>query len=158
MLARLGSMPDVMTFIGPGELWSGQKAAEVSDAAVSHWTEHGFGWRVAQETASGRLVGFLGLNYAGEGTAGLAASEYEIGWWMDPSVWGRGYAREGGRAIRDEVLNRLGAPSVIARIQPANRRSFAVARGLGLTLDFDTTGRAGEPVSVYRLASGRMVE
>ena len=157
MLARLSSLPDVMTLIGPGELWSEQKAAEVFDAAVSHWAEHGFGWRVAQATASGRLVGFLGLNYAGKGTAGLAASEFEIGWWMDPSVWGHGYAREGGRAIRDEALNGLGAPSVIARIQPANARSITVAQALGLTPDFDTTGRTGEPVSVYRLASGRMV-
>jgi RimJ/RimL family protein N-acetyltransferase len=157
MLARLSSSSDVMRFIGPGELWSEQKSVEVSDAAVRHWAEHGFGWRVARETASSRLVGFLGLNYAGEGTAGLAASEYEIGWWMDPSVWGRGYAREGGRAIRDEALNGLRAPSVVARIQPANARSVAVAQALGLTHDLDTTGKNGEPVSVYRLAIGRMV-
>jgi RimJ/RimL family protein N-acetyltransferase len=154
MLGRLGSLPDVMTFIGPGELWSEQKSAEVSDAAVRHWAEHGFGWRVAREAESGRLVGFLGLNFVGEGTAGLAASEYEIGWWMDPSVWGRGYAREGGQAIRDEALDVLGAPSVIARIQPANVRSIAVAEALGLTHDFDTTGKTAEPVSVYRLAGG----
>jgi RimJ/RimL family protein N-acetyltransferase len=103
------------------------------------------------------LVGFLGLNDAGEGTAGLTASEFEIGWWMDPSVWGRGYAREGGCAIRDEALNGLRAPSVIARIQPANARSIAVAQALGLTHDLDTTGKTGEPVSVYRVTNGRMV-
>jgi hypothetical protein len=39
---------------------------------------------------------------------------------------------------------------VIARIQPANTRSVAVAQSLGLTHDFDTTGRTNELVSVYR--------
>lgn len=153
LLARLASVPGVMTYIGPGEPWSAQKSTEISAAAVRHWADHGFGWRAAKERKSGRLVGFLGLNFAGEGTTGVAADEYEIGWWMDPAVWGKGYAREGGRAIRDEALATLHAPAVIARIQPANARSIAVAEALGLAHDFDTTGKAGEPVSVYCLAA-----
>ena len=71
---------------------------------------------------------------------------------MDPAVWGRGYAREGGQAIRDEALNSFQAPSVIARIQPANARSIAVARAIGLAHDFATTGKTGETVDVYRLS------
>jgi RimJ/RimL family protein N-acetyltransferase len=157
LLARLGSISEVMTFIGPGELWSEQKSVEVSDAAVRHWAEHSFGWRAAQERESGRLVGFLGLNFAGEGTAGVAGDEYAIGWWMDPAVWGRRYAREGGRAIRDEAPNTLRAASVLARIQPANARSIAVANALGLTRDADTTGTSNEPVSVYRLVAANDV-
>lgn len=151
LLARLAAIPEVMTYIGPGELWSQEKSNEISNAAVSHWAEHSFGWRAATERASGVLVGFLGLNFAGEGTARVAANEYEIGWWMDRTVWGCGYAREGGRAICDEALRTLHAPSVIARIQPANARSIRVAESLGLTHDFDTTGKTNEPVSVYRL-------
>jgi RimJ/RimL family protein N-acetyltransferase len=96
------------------------------------------------------MVGFLVLNLAGEGTVGVAVDEYEIGWWMDPVIWGRGYAREGGAAVCDEALLTLHAPTVIARIQPANTRSVAVAQSLGLTHDFDTTGRTNELVSVYR--------
>lgn len=153
LLARLAVIPEVMTYIGPGELWSEQKSTEISAAAVRHWADHGFGWRAAKERNSGRLVGFLGLNFAGEGTVGLAADEYEIGWWMDPAVWGKGYAGEGGTAIRDEALTTLRAPRVIARIQPANVSSIAVAQALGLTHHFDTTGKAGEQVSIYCLAA-----
>jgi RimJ/RimL family protein N-acetyltransferase len=158
LLARLAAIPEVMTYIGPGTLWSQEKAKEISNAAVSHWVEHSFGWRTATERASGRLVGFLGLNFAGEGTARVRANEYEIGWWMDPMVWGRGYAREGGRAIRDEALQSLHAPSVIARIQPANARSVTVAKSLGLTHEFDTTGKTNEPVSVYRLVASDLAQ
>jgi len=151
MLVGLSSIPQMMSFIGPGELWSREKAEEVAEAARQHWSDHGFGWRAATESASGRLIGFLGLDFAGEGTAGLDADEYEIGWWLTPEVWGRGFAREGATAIRDEALNTLKASSVIARIQPANTRSIAVAECTGLTLDFTTTGNSGEPVAVYRL-------
>lgn len=153
LLSRLASVPEVMTFIGPGELWSRQKSEEISRAAAEHWAEHGFGWRVAEARVTKRLIGFIGLNFAGEGTAGVAADEYEIGWWMGPAVWGQGFAPEGGLAICDEALSGLGAPSVIARIQPGNARSIAVAQSLGLTHDFDSTGKAGEPVSVYRLTA-----
>lgn len=151
MLVDLSSIVQVMTFIGSGELWSRERAEEVAEAAGRHWSDHGFGWRAATESASGKLVGFLGLNFAGEGTAGLDAREYEVGWWLTPEVWGRGFAREGAAAIRDEALNTLMTTSVIARVQPGNARSIAVAESAGLSLDFTTTGKSGEAVAVYRL-------
>jgi RimJ/RimL family protein N-acetyltransferase len=153
LLARLSWIPEVMTFIGSGEVWSRATAEEVASVAHRHWVEHGFGWRAAIERASGDLIGFLALNFAGDGTARVDADEYEIGWWMDPAVWGQGLAQEGGAAIRDEALGRLNAPSVIACIQPTNARSIAVAESLGLTHDFLTTGKSGELVSVYRLTA-----
>jgi RimJ/RimL family protein N-acetyltransferase len=153
LLVGLSSMPEVMTFIGSGDVWSRTKAEEVARAAREHWAEHGFGWRAATERTSGEFIGFVALNFAGDGTAGVAADEYEIGWWMDPAVWGQGFAREGGAAIRDEALGRLNAPSVIARIQPSNARSIAVAQSLGLTHDCLTTGNSGELVCVYRLTA-----
>ena len=151
LLARLSSIPEVMIFIESGDVWSRAKAEEVASAARQHWAEHGFGWRAAIERASGDFIGFLALNFAGDGTARVDADEYEIGWWMEPAVWGQGFAGEGGAAIRDEALGELNAPSVIARIQPSNARSIAVAESLGLTPDTVTTGKSGEPVSVYRL-------
>jgi RimJ/RimL family protein N-acetyltransferase len=42
-------------------------------------------------------------------------------------------------------------PSIIARIQPANDASLGVARKLGMELDFETTGRSGERLVVYRM-------
>lgn len=153
LLVRLSSIPQMMTFIDLGELWSRAKAEEVAGAAREHWTEHGFGWRAATERASGDPVGFLGLNFARPGTAGVDSNEYEIGWWMDPAVWGRGFAREGALAIRDEALESLTAPGVIARIQASNARSIAIAESLGLTHDFVTTGKSGEPLGVYRLTA-----
>jgi len=153
LLVRLSSMPDVMRFIGPGVPWPRAKAEEVAAAQRQHWSEHGFGWRPATDKPAGDLVGFMALNFVGDGTAGLDASEYEIGWWLAPEAWGRRLAREGAKAMRDEAFDALSAPSVVARIQPANASSIAVAKATGLTHDFTTTGKTGEPLVVYRLAA-----
>jgi RimJ/RimL family protein N-acetyltransferase len=101
----------------------------------------------------GQLIGFAALNFAGEGTVDLDASEFEIGWWLDPAVWGRGFAREGARAIRDEAFTELAAPSVVARIQAGNVASVRVAEAVGLMFDFETRGSMGEPLAVYRLSA-----
>ena len=153
MLARLAAMPLVMRYIGTGAIWTPAEADEHSSRALVHWRAHGFGWRAAVARDTGWTVGLIALNFAGPGTAGVAEDDYEIGWWLDPDVWGKGLAVEGGRAIRDEAFARLGAPSVVARIQPANAASAAVAAALGLEPEADTTGRHGEPVRVHRLAA-----
>jgi [ribosomal protein S5]-alanine N-acetyltransferase len=151
LLARLSADPRVVRFIGDGQRWSAEKAAEVSRAMVEHWRANGFGWRVAIERESDELVGFVALNRVGEGTAGLEPDEFEIGWWLLPSVWGRGFASEGARAICQEAFTRVGAPRVVARLQPDNVASARVATHIGMSHEFDTTGRFGELVAVYRL-------
>jgi len=147
LLVSWSSDPAVMRFIGDGSVWPRARALEVAAHQRAHWDEHGFGWRVA--FATGRPVGFVMLAFAGEG-AGIDAREFEIGWWLTPSAWGSGYAREGGAALRDEAFGRVGAPSVVARIQPANSASVSVAEALGMTFERSSTGRGGEPISVFR--------
>jgi RimJ/RimL family protein N-acetyltransferase len=153
LLVRLSSIPEVMRFIGPGVPWSPTHAQEAAAAKRQHWIEHGFGWRPATEKGTAELVGLMALNFVGTGTTGLDATEYEIGWWLAPQAWGRGLAREGALAMRDEAFDALSATSVVARIQPANGPSIAVAQAAGLRHVFNTVGEAGEPVVIYRLAA-----
>lgn len=148
LLGDLARTPAVMRYIGDGTTWSDARIADVEAHVLEHWSDHGFGWRVAR--LDGAAVGFVMLNFAGEG-AGVEAWEYEIGWWLAPSAWGRGLAREGAGAVRDEAFGRVGAPSIVARIQPANAASLAVAAAIGLTYESASIGRGGEPISVLRL-------
>lgn len=149
-LVVLSSTPAVMRHIGSGQVRPRADAEEAADRLVQHWEDHGFGWRAAIEMATGEPVGLVALQYAGEGLAGLAPHDYEIGWWLSPQHWGRGLAREGGKAVRDEAFSRLNAPSVVARIRPENTPSIAVAMALGLTREFSAIGKSGEPTEVYR--------
>jgi RimJ/RimL family protein N-acetyltransferase len=119
---------------------------------AGHWRDHGFGWRLARLGPAGEAVGLIALNFAGE-DSGVDPDEYEIGWWLAPSAWGQGLAREGAAAVREEAFRRLAAPSILARIQPANTASLAVARAIGLSDDAQATGRTGEPISVLRLTA-----
>jgi DNA-binding transcriptional LysR family regulator len=151
LLVRLALMPAVMRFIGTGDPWPPLLAEDVARAERRHWEEHGFGWRAAVDRATGRGIGLVSLNYAGEGTAGLDPEEREIGWWLEPEAWGRGLGSEGAAALRDEAFQALEMPSIIARIQPPNAASIGVARALGMEFDFETTGRSGERLVVYRV-------
>ena len=149
--AALAADPRVMRFVGRGKPWSPSEADEAFERELAHWREHGFGWRGMVERRSGSWLGFVGLNYVPPG-GGVPASEVEIGWWLVPSAWGRGYASEGAALVRDEAFERVGLERIVARCQVANAASRAVAERIGMTLAYETRGRYGERVAVYALA------
>ena len=148
VFAALARTPAVMRFIGDGSTWSDARIHEVHARCLAHWADHGFGWRMA--VLGERQIGLIALNFAGEGS-GVDADEYEIGWWLSPDHWRQGLTSEGARAIRDEAFGRVGAPSLIARILPGNDASLGVARGLGLAVEGESTGRGGERILVLRV-------
>ncbi len=150
LLARLSSNPRVTHHIGLGHTWTALKAITVSDRALDHWREHGFGWRVVVHVSSGTEIGLMALNRMGDGTAGLDAEEHEIGWWLSPEHWGYGYATEAAQAVAADAFTRLGAPHLTARIKPANTGSIQVATSIGMSFEFNTVAQPGVLVAVYR--------
>ncbi|MGH2858950.1 MAG: GNAT family N-acetyltransferase [Solirubrobacteraceae bacterium] len=155
LLRQLALTPAVMRYVGNGATWSDARIEDVAQRNREHWREHGFGWRVARLRTAQRPeapIGLIALSFAGEG-AGIDAGEHEIGWWLAPHAWGRGLAREGAAAVRDEALHRVKAPSVVARIAPANAASLAVAAAIGLRHECYGTGRSGERIAVLRLGA-----
>jgi RimJ/RimL family protein N-acetyltransferase len=109
MLTDLSVDPDVIRYIGNGQPWTPQRAAEVAEAALAHWERHGFGWRVAGIRETGEKIGLIALNFAGEGTRGVGRDEYEIGWWLAPPAWRRGLAV--GRTGEPVLVFRLTRPA-----------------------------------------------
>ena len=75
--------------------------------------------------------------------------DLEIGWAIERSRWGRGYAAEAARAAADWVHRTLGADHVVHFIQERNVRSIRVAEKLGAKLD-GTFELFGVDVLVYR--------
>ena len=150
LLSNLGRDPRVVRYIGRGHPWTAAEVLEVSDAQVDHWREHGFGWRVAMEKRTGEPIGFMALNIMHPDITGLEPQIHDIGWWLNPTAWGQGYAKEGAGAVRDHAFTTLAAPHLTARIRPANAASIGVSLSLGMTHLFDTTGRHGEAVSIFR--------
>jgi RimJ/RimL family protein N-acetyltransferase len=148
---RLGKDPRVTRYIGAGEVWSAQKALDVSDRAVAHWHQHHFGWRVAVSKLSGEEIGFIALDLTRPDTEGVPPGEHELGWWLDPSYWGHGYASEGAAVVRDDAFERLDVPRLTGRVRPENTGSVGVMTKLGMTLAYEVTAVAGFTIAVYRL-------
>ena len=75
------------------------------------------------------LVGGIGLHPA-ENDGG---DELEIGYWLTPAAWGRGYATEAGRAMIAVARHALGRRRLLGRHMLINPASGQVLRKLGFT-------------------------
>ena len=149
VLRRLSGDPRVTRYIGDGKVWPDERVRETSEAAVEHWRRYGFGWWVMRLEETGEEIGFGCLNHP-SADSGIDPGEFEIGWWLAAEFWRRGLAGEAAAAVRDDAFARVGAPSVVARLQPDNHGSAGVARRIGMRHERNTLGRWGEPVAIYR--------
>ena len=86
-----------------------------------------------------RLVGGIELMRSG--------GERELGYWLTPDAWGRGYATEAGRAVLHIARHGLGLRKVVASHALDNPASGKVLRKLG----FREVGRAAQ----HSVARGR---
>jgi RimJ/RimL family protein N-acetyltransferase len=121
----------------------------VRRAAAFHcgWETDGVGRWLAYDRGTGALVGRGGLKRIDLEDA----THLEVGWTVDPEVWGRGYAAEIGRAGLAYAFDELGAAEVVAFTEPHHRRSRAVAERLGMSYRRDIT-LLGEPFVLYAVA------
>lgn len=99
------------------------------DRLLGVWAERGIGLWAVERRSDGLLLGWAGLNPMPDGTPG--AGEWEIGWRLVREAWGHGYATEAAReGVR--VARRLGERRLWSITVPANVRSIAVMRRLGM--------------------------
>ncbi len=93
------------------------------------YQEHGFGFYLVSERASGDPVGMCGL------IKRETMDDVEIGWSLLEKYWGKGYAFEAARAVRDHALNDLRLARVVAATSPLNERSIRLIEKLGLRFE-----------------------
>ena len=147
----LAADPLVMRHIGPGVVWDPEYARERHKAALQHWDDYGYGWRIAIDRSDGAMIGMEALNRLGPIVPGLDESHVEVGWWFTPRVWGRGLGAEGALAIRDEAFQRIGAECIVGRYHPDNEASGRVMDRLGMSHHSDYEDQWGLPVRVKTL-------
>jgi RimJ/RimL family protein N-acetyltransferase len=94
-------------------------------ACAGAWLVEGMGWWTVEEPEAG-WVGSVGVFRRETGPA------LEIGWFMERSRWGQGYATEAARAALDYAFEAWGAERVIAHIMPGNAASIRVAEKIGM--------------------------
>lgn len=75
----------------------------------------------------------------------------ELNYILHPSVWGRGYAVEIGRALVRHALEVRGLRELIALIHPDNEPSERTARRIGMHYAHGVTRHGGAERKVYRI-------
>jgi RimJ/RimL family protein N-acetyltransferase len=136
-LARLNADPLVMRHMGRGPMTLDETRRQLDRFRV-HWEKHGFGlWAIEDRETSG-FLGRTGLSYHA-----VWPEDPEVGWFLDPEVWGRGLATEAGEASVRYGFETLGVDRLVSICIPENEASRRVMDKLGFS--YLTTRRYEEP-------------
>ena len=126
----LAKNDDVIRFIGPGTAWSDDRCAYWIGTQVGYQHGHGFSMWAVSERGNDKIVGCVGLQPIPEH---VGLNEIEIGWWMAPECWSRGFATEAARFASDFAFQRAKLTRFVARAYAANSASIRIMEKLGMT-------------------------
>ncbi|MEM7725968.1 MAG: GNAT family N-acetyltransferase [Cyanobacteria bacterium P01_A01_bin.45] len=123
--AQMSADEEVMRYIGNGKTLSRAESWRSIAVIIGHWYLRGYGLWAVEERESGEMIGRIGC-WKPEGWI-----DFEVGWTLRRSFWGKGYATEGGFASIKYAFEELGKKKVISLIRPNNFASIRVAEKLG---------------------------
>ena len=106
-------------------------------------------WTVVQRN-TGQIAGLCSLiekEVAGQ-------SEIEVGYYLLPAFWGRGYATEAATEVAAYAGSHFHVTSVVAIIDPQNAASARVARKLGMAFERNDLRPDGVIRHIYRIDFG----
>lgn len=116
----------------PQVLTAGQSDA-LAGRIRQRMAEDGFGFWAVEVPGRAPFIGFTGLSRP-RFTAHFTPC-VEIGWRLAFAHWGQGYASEAAAAALHHAFAILGLDEVVALTVPANTRSQAVMRRIGMAGD-----------------------
>jgi RimJ/RimL family protein N-acetyltransferase len=127
LLVGLDSDPEVMRFL-TGQATPREEIENVVLPGILkvYETHPGLGTFAAEQKSDGAFIGWFGLQPTAD------AATVDVGYRLNRTAWGKGYATEGTRALIDKAFGELGMERVIADTMAVNHRSRAVMRRSGL--------------------------
>jgi ribosomal-protein-alanine N-acetyltransferase len=151
--ARIHADPDVARYLAHGKPRSVEETTHWMDALVTAYRELQLGQIAITRKSDGALLGRCGVSrlevplqasadgtrtgyyYPARAPDGTPHSvEAELGYTLDKSAWGNGYAREAVRAMRDYLVSRRPELRLVSLIHPDNARSIKLATDFGVML------------------------
>jgi RimJ/RimL family protein N-acetyltransferase len=137
--AEMLGEPETMRWLG-GEAVPREDVPVVIERWLSRWERNGVGYFVV--LLEGSVIGRIGLNVwdlgVGDTSSYEAAgerAETELAWGLASRYWGRGYATEAARAVREWAYRERGVTRLVSMIEPANLASARVAERLGAQVE-----------------------
>ncbi|RPI75199.1 MAG: N-acetyltransferase [Desulfobacteraceae bacterium] len=145
-LTMLWTDPEVTRFMGGPRDYESLKKDIMQEALSGKQTTQDDLWPTV-EKKSNRVIGHCGLlNKEVDGVP-----EVELIYVLAKESWGKGYAVEAGRALRDYAFNELGLQRLIALIDPENRASAKVALKIGMIKEKETLRPNARLMQVYQI-------
>jgi len=129
-LHRILSQPNILQYFpGPDDPPPPEKAVRFIERQLAMWQDKGYAWWAIEDKATGKLLGWNGLQYLPE------TDETEIGYLIDRDVWGQGLTTEAGRVGLRFAFEDCGLTEIIGLAHPENGASRRVLAKLGLRFD-----------------------
>ena len=148
---RVFGDPEVMRF-GDGVQTKEWVDAWIRTCLERYYRTRGFGPYAVVERKSQAVIGYCGLFFFPDING---QPEVEVGYRLERSTWGRGYATEAARAVRDFAFGDLGMQRLIAIIDPSNTASIRVAEKIGMRRETEVMFEGyTHPDHVYVIACG----
>ena len=129
-LHRAYGDPQVMRWLGvpPADL---ETTAFAVGRMVARWDVLGYGMFALERRDTGEMIGRAGLMLQVDWP--VDEHKVEVGWTLQRSAWGHGYATEAALASLAFGFDRVGLERIFSMTEPANVRSRAVMERCGLT-------------------------
>ena len=109
-------------------------------------------WSIFPKARPERFAGWILLiPYDGVG------SEIEIGWRLNRTAWGKGFATEAARPIVEHAFYSVGLAHSVADIDPGNFASVKVAEKIGMKFVGDRQ-QGAVPCKCYAMAKADLIE
>src|SRR4051812_11948950 len=151
-LAAVNAQPAAVTYLNDGVPYTYEESSRQSERFAIHWATHHFGLYAVELTATGEIIGFVGV--AHPMWLPSYAHEVECGWRLHPTHWGHGYATEAAHVCVALAWKRLALTRLISIIDTQNTPSIAVAKRLGMSID-TTVPHPQRPGEVHIFALAR---
>jgi [ribosomal protein S5]-alanine N-acetyltransferase len=135
---------EVMRFVLGGAPFTIDRAAEFFASAFDH-EETGFKLGVLVEKENEEIVGFSGLMES----HALGQKEYEIGFVLSRSAWGKGFATEIGQGQLRYGFEVAGCSRLLAQVAAENVRSVAALERIGMSFHSGVVTEGRGPRQIY---------
>ncbi|QSJ20151.1 GNAT family N-acetyltransferase [Nostoc sp. UHCC 0702] len=123
--------PEVTYFLGNG---SRNTNVQSTRQRLIDWTDqskNGTGsWAIVEKDTT-KIVGTILLEPLPDQYR-LPTEDYEVGWHLRRTSWGKGYATEAGRGMLNYGFNVLNLPVIYAVVKPKHDASIRVTQRLGM--------------------------
>jgi ribosomal-protein-alanine N-acetyltransferase len=110
-----------------------EQTSALIDRIESGFDRNGFGLWALERSDTSEMIGYTGL--VNQTFDAHFTPAVEIGWRLAKEHWGRGYATEAARAALHFGFTEAGLGEIVSFTVPANVRSTAVMKRLGMERD-----------------------